>query len=408
MGFLKLFSGKGPEEYERKGDRFFELGEYGAAKLEYETALDKTRKGPGNAVLEERLREKMGKSREALARQHRENAERLTESGDSEGASDLLRLALELTQDAELASGIRQVLEKAQSAPPGEETPSSLPFPEDDDRGNEEWQIDHTEHFTALCGALDDERQEAYHGYGEAFMEGYVALNRGDYGRAAGLLEQALEENPADTMIPLELATAYLNLERYEEAITLAEDFIRDHPDSVHGYYTLCEVLWAEERFDKAWERLLSCPDTIAHSLPILRLKGEALNRSGRHEEADSLYREMLHIHGRDEQTVVSLALTCEALGKTEEALDLYGEIMRQCRACNARINPFVKRKYADISLERGDRSTQILEMYLSLIEEDPAERKHHFRMVEQIYAAEGNDREALRYRHFAESVNAD
>jgi len=61
MGFLKLFSGKGPEEYERKGDRFFELGEYGAAKLEYETALDKTRKGPGNAVLEERLREKMGK-----------------------------------------------------------------------------------------------------------------------------------------------------------------------------------------------------------------------------------------------------------------------------------------------------------------------------------------------------------
>jgi len=408
MGFLNLFSGKSPEEYEGKGDRFLELGEYGAAKLEYETALDKTQRGPGDGASEERLQGKIGKSREALARQHRESAERLAESGDTEGASELLCLALELTRDAELTRDIQQALDRAHGTLSGEQAPPSLPPAGDDDSANEEWQTDDTEYFTALCGALDDERQEAYSGYGEAFMEGYVALNRGEYGRAAGLLERALNENPAGTMIPLELATAYLNLERYEEALALAEDFIRDHPYSVHGYHTLCEVLWAQDRFDEAGERLLSCPDTIADSPPILRLKGEALNRSGRHKEAESLYREMLRSHGRDEQTIVSLAVTCEALGNREEALDLYSEIMRQCRACNTRTNPFVRRKYADISLERGEQSAQILEIYLSLIEEDPAEREHHFRMVERIYAAMGNDREARRYRQFAESMKAD
>ncbi|MBW2674035.1 MAG: hypothetical protein JRD89_11565, partial [Deltaproteobacteria bacterium] len=85
MGFLKLFSGKGPEEYEQKGDRFFKTGEYGAAKLEYETALDKVRKEHSeDAGIEERLREKVVESKEALALQHKENALLLIESGDHE------------------------------------------------------------------------------------------------------------------------------------------------------------------------------------------------------------------------------------------------------------------------------------------------------------------------------------
>jgi tetratricopeptide (TPR) repeat protein len=403
MGFLKLFAGKGPDEYERRGDRLFETGEYGAAKLEYETALDKAQKNSADAALEGRLREKIGKSREALALQHRENAERFRESGDYEGAAELLELALELTQDPEIAAGIEELLDRTRHAFPRDEMP--LPLVGDDEEADGEWREDENEYFTALCGALDDEMQEAYHGYGDAFRTGYVALNRGDYELAVSMLSQALEDTPPDSMVPLELATAYLNLERYEEALALAEQFLLDHPGSVHGYHTLCETLWATERFNDAWERLSSCPEIIADTLPILHLKGESLSRSGRHQEAESLYREMLRSHGRDERTVISLAATCEALGRMDEALDLYGEIMQQSRGRGARINPFVKRKYADISLERGDCSAQILGLYLSLIEEDPAGRENHFRKVEQIYAAMGNEREARRYRSFADRL---
>ena len=70
------------------------------------------------------------------------------------------------------------------------------------------------------------------------------------------------------------------------------------------------------------------------------------------------------------------------------------------------RINPFVKQKYADISMELGDHSSQILEIYLSLVDEDPAGRESHFRKVEQLYTAMGNEREARRYRAFADSLN--
>ncbi|MBN2398411.1 MAG: hypothetical protein JXI32_08515 [Deltaproteobacteria bacterium] len=405
MGFLKLFSGKGPEEYEKKGDRYFEIGEFGAAKLEYETALDKAEKGSGDTDIAGRLRDKITKSREGLARQHRENAERLRESGDNEGASELLALALELTQDPELSAAIEEEMDQARyTAPRGESLSLAVKIEEDTSPITEE-EIDDEEYFFALCGALDDEIRRAYHGYGDTFRAGYVALNRGDYGLAVTLFSQAIEENPPDSFIPIELATAYLNLERYEEGLSLVEGFLGNHPHSVHGYHTLCEVLWADERPDDALDRLLSCPEAIADTPPIMDLKGQSMARAGKNQEAYALYQEMLQSHGRDEKTIMAQAAVCEALGRFDEALELYGEIMEQCRSCRTRVNPFVKQRYADISLEQKDYSTRTLTLYLSLIEENPAGRGYYFRKVEEIYAATGNDREARRYRQFAEAL---
>ena len=114
----------------------------------------------------------------------------------------------------------------------------------------------------------------------------------------------------------------------------------------------------------------------------------------------------LLQSHGWDEHTTLSLAAIYEALGKKEEALELYSEIMEKYTGCGARVAPFIKQKYADISTELGDYSAKILEIYLPLIEEDPAGRENHFRKVEQIYTATGNEREARRYRSFADSLN--
>lgn len=231
-------------------------------------------------------------------------------------------------------------------------------------------------------------------------------MNRGDYDGAVAALSQALEENPPDSLIPPELATAYLNQERYEEALALIEQFLEGHPSSLHGYHTLCETLWAIERFDEARERVLSCPGEIADLPPILHLKGESLSRAGRHQEAEIFYRDLLESRGWDEHIAISLAATYEALGKKEEALGLYSEAMTQCHGCGARVNPFVKQKYADISMEQGDSSSQILEIYLSLIDEDPGRREVYFGKIEEIYTAMGNEREARRYRLFANGLS--
>jgi len=407
VGFLKIFSGKDPEEYERRGDGFFEIMEYGAARLEYETALAKMKKKCSeNTDLESRLREKMIRSSDALALQHKQNGELLRESGDYESASELFHLALELTKDPELAAGLEQLLGKTQNDIAGDDMEVPWVHTPVNKAEVRVWHTQEGEHFTALCGALPDEVRDAYQSYGDTFKTGYVALNQGEYDLAATKLLQALEENPSDSLVPLELATAYLNLERYEDALLLLERFIKNYPRSIHGYQVLCETLWAMKRLDEANDLLFSCPGELAESAPILHLKGESLYRSGRHQDAEAFYLELLQSHGWDEHTALSLAATYEALEKKDAALELYSEIMGKCSSCGARIAPFIKQKYADISTELGDYSVKILEIYLSLIEEDPTGRENHFRKVEQIYTAMGNEREARRYRSFADNLD--
>ncbi|MEA2014983.1 MAG: hypothetical protein U9N38_06750 [Thermodesulfobacteriota bacterium] len=407
MGFLKMFSGRTPEEYEQKGDSFFDAMEYGAARLEYETALDKLRKScPEDTDIENRIREKMTRSTEALALQHKQNGKLLSDSGDYEGASELFHLALELTEDSELAAGIEQLLGRTQNDVGGDNPEMPWFHTTRDKAEGQKLNIQEDEYFTALCGALPDEIQDAYQSYGDAFMTGYVALNRGEYELAFIKLSQALEENQPGSMIPIELATTCLNMKKYEDSLQLLKPFIKDHPASIHGYHVLCETLWAMERFDEADNLLFSCPEDLAGSAPILHLKGESLYRSGRYQEAEAFYLDLLQSHDWDEHTALSLAEIYEAIDKNDEALELYSKIMKKCTARDARIAPFIKQKYADISMELGNHSTRILEIYLSLVNEDPAGRKNHFRKVEQIYTSMGNEREARRYRSFADNLD--
>ena len=77
---------------------------------------------------------------------------------------------------------------------------------------------------------------------------------------------------------------------------------------------------------------------------------------------------------------------------------------MGECRGCGARVDPFIKQRYADLCFDSGDYSTRILELYLSLVHEDPDNRTRYFRNISRIYAALGHEGEAQRYRAFADS----
>ena len=73
MGLLNIFSGKPPQAYEQKGDRLFESGAFGDAKLAYEAGLHKLgKRDPHNSTLKRRLQEKILQSKEALAFQHKQ------------------------------------------------------------------------------------------------------------------------------------------------------------------------------------------------------------------------------------------------------------------------------------------------------------------------------------------------
>jgi tetratricopeptide (TPR) repeat protein len=407
MGFFKFLSGKGPEEIEAKGDGFFDVGEYGAAKLEYEKALDKlTDKSTGKPGDIKRIKEKLVRSKEALAHAHRETALSFIETEYWDEAEERLHLALELTQDTRLRGEIEKMLEEIQEqVSEAARQEFSDVYLEEDETQISKINPEEEEHFVALCSTLSDEERRAYYSYGEAFQKGFVALNQGDFESAGSELSRALQENPEDGgYILLELASAYLNLGRQDEARDLLNDFIEEHPDSLKAYAILCEILWERKDFDRALEILDACPregvDPVAHLL----LWGETLFQAERYQEAENLFRGVLQTRGWEENVARSLARVYEAAGSPERARDLYLEIMSNCQSCRRAVDPMIKRRFADIGYEMGDHTVGILELYLSLIQEDPDNRKDYYRKISRIYASMGNENEAGRFRAFAET----
>ena len=407
MGILKIFSGKDPGEYEQKGDAYFEEQQYGLAKIEYESALSKLeKKSPGDIDFRTRLEKKIIQSKEALAVQHRKTGEELIDAALYEEAEEILRLAMELTEEAGVKVEIEQRLKDIREYFANKEV-DDLPHVDLQERGAEEprYKVKGDDYFGILCGSLPEDIQKAYYTYGDAFRAGYVALNQGDFELAVAQLSQAMEENPwPHSFIPLELATAYLNLSRHDAARSLLEGFIKEHPDSVQAYSLLCEILWEMEEFDQTHTLLDASPPELGDSLPIQLLRGETLFKARRYEEAEALYLDYLRSYDWDENIARSLARTYEALGENESACELYGEIMGECRGCGARVDPFIKQRYADLCLDSGDYSTRILELYLSLVHEDPDNRTQYYRKVSRIYSALGHEEEAQRYRAFADN----
>jgi len=402
-----MFSGKDPEEYEQKGDAFFEEQQYGLAKIEYESALGKLeRRSSGDIDLRDRLKEKVVRTKEALAVQHKQTGEELISAALYEEAEEILRLAVELTEDAGLKAQIELRLKDIREHPDNKEV-DGISYADLHEPGVQEpgHQVKGDDYFGILCGSLPEEIQKAYYSYGDAFRAGYIALNQGNFELAAAKLSQAMEENPLPhSLIPLELATAYLNLSQHDAARSLLEGFIKEHPDSVQAYYLLCEILWEMGEFDETHKLLDAYPAELGDTLPIQLLRGETLFKAGRYEDAESLYFDYLRSYDWDENIARSLARTYEALGENDSACELYGQILGECRSCGARVDPFIKQRYADLCFDSGDYSTRILELYLSLVHEDPGNKTHYYRKISRIYSSLGHEEEADRYRAFADN----
>jgi tetratricopeptide (TPR) repeat protein len=223
MGLLNIFSSKNPENYEIKGDKFVETGAYGKAILEYEHALQRLEKtAPWDDGFRQNLQEKMQSCRESLALEHKKTAEDMLEAGYDEDARQYIQLALELTENSDIIGDLethkREIESRALEGIQIEEPEVEIADPEYD-RDDEAVDGDSDdEYFTALVGTLPEDIQKAYLDYGDAFKKGYAALNLGDFESAATFLSQALEENSdPQNYIPLELATACLNLGKFED-----------------------------------------------------------------------------------------------------------------------------------------------------------------------------------------------
>ena len=406
MKFSRLFTGKPYHEIEKKADALLKNGEFGFAKLEYEKALLKLAKtAPEAPEAKDHLEAKIVKCKDALALEHQEAAENLTDAGLYEEAEDLLQLALELVQNEELAIEIEEQLKglKAHSNS-NDASGMSVSGEGSEDARAFVYRESGEEYFAALINTLPKTEQEIYFGYGDLFKEGYVKLNQGFFEDAVTLLSRALESNSSSVgFIRLELATAHINLGNDSEGCSLLESFLNDFPGILRAYAPLCEIYWQKEEFNEAQRLLTNCPEPLRNSPVIHLLIGETLFHAGRYHDAESHYLEYLDAQSGDEAIALALARTFEALGSKEKALKQYSEIINRCQGCGNRIDPLIKQKYADISLETGDHSIDILELYLGLVQEIPENSTDNYQKISMIYELNGNEDEARRFSSFAE-----
>ena len=291
-------------------------------------------------------------------------------------------------------------LEAIQTTLPNFDMPDQEEEPEDETVDSEQ----DDEHFTALIGTLPEDLQESYRSYPAAFKTGYLALNKGDFEQAAEDLSRAQQEiDDSQSYIPLELATACFNLEKYEEAGRHAETFLQHHPDALPAYQLLCEIHWETKSFDRAESLLASLPEELSESVAGYLLRGETLYHAGKYAEAKAFYREFSKKYEWHEAIARALARTHEALGERTNARYIYGEILNQCRSCHARVDPYLKQKFADLSYESGHKTSEVLELYLSLAQEIPQNATDYYQKISRIYSAQENEVEARRFQLLSE-----
>ncbi len=409
MGLFSLFFGKTPEELEIIGDTFFKENNLGMAKLEYEKALSRHKDSPVRDVnFEDRIKGKIVEVKEGLAVEHIKTGKNLIDAESYEDAEELISLAMELSEDAslhdeaeELLDAIADLAVQQTDLPMTDYNPVNTP---EDEKPN--FYFNREEYFVALCNALPPEEKAAYMGYGEAFIDGYIALNQGDFTAAAEKLLLALEKNPDDkNHIPLELATCYLNMAEFEKARGLLESYLNDFPHSEKAYHVLSETLWHLKEFDEAASLLQSCPRELADTVMINMLKGETELRAGRFKEAEKIYLQYIDSKGKDHTIMRALAKIYELMGKPETARNIYTELMNACTGCGSRADVHLKRGFADTSFKSGVHTTQILDVYLELLQEDPGNAFSYADKISRIYAFMGNDGEARRFKSLMGSM---
>lgn len=413
MGLFDIFSGRSPDSHEQRGDESMKIGAFGDALMEYEKALDKIDKRfPEKAHLKGRINEKHLKARNGLAKTHLENAEIMVKAREFADARDLYQLALELADDSGLKRDIEQSMSVLSGGGPTAPIqtgrhPGNAIEPDDED-WDEDWDEDEAyeeELFSVLLSALPEDLKEAYSNYGNSFVSGYVALNEGDFESAAAYMEDAMAENSGPNLIPLELATALIHLDAYDEAADLLESFVVQNPEQPRAYQLLCEMYWENKDYDRAGRLLSNVPKSIADSKAILILQGENRLQNKEYDAAEAVFKDYEAIHGKDEIVARALAKTHEISGRTQEAKALYAEIINKCLSCATRPDPFLKRRYAELCYQDGETSKNLLDIYIGLAREDPDNRAVYFSRVSSIFFKKGEFGEAERYEALAKQI---
>ena len=152
-------------------------------------------------------------------------------------------------------------------------------------------------------------------------------LNR--YAEAISAAQDGLASNPSSYALHLRLGAAYLASDRYSDAERVFRQLVVAGDPLPTSYVGLAQVLLRTGRAEEAVSELTAAEQKLGSSFLISYFRGLALNRAGRAPEAVSAFEEATQLDPNSSEAHLELGKTELATGRVRDAITELQESLR-------------------------------------------------------------------------------
>ena len=123
---------------------------------------------------------------------------------------------------------------------------------------------------------------------------GLVFLLAKRYDLAVKAFERGLDYEPDDPQIPLLLAQTLLKMDKGEQALTMAEQFLKRQPQGIEGYEVIAKILTTLNREKEITPRLEQAAKIDSKNIALQYALADRYRETGEIEKAEAMYKQLL------------------------------------------------------------------------------------------------------------------
>ena len=315
--FKKLFSSD-PEGLENKADALYADGDYGPAKLAYEKAIAASPEDARAA-----LAEKARRCTNGIARQRIDEAKAYLAQGSIELAEQELEGALEVAVDEALHDEAQALLDGLEAKEAQEQ--ATAPEMTDEER------------VALLMGQWGEAQADEYDGYGDALLDGLLAMHKEQFDDARAQLEAVLVNASEPRYLWLEVGRVRLLADDAPAGKEALQNFLGALQDDEGGETKLAANLALARLAADAgeFEEAMGYFESAVHALPEdyrpYLAMGAFLRDKGHGEEALEVLQTSLELGkkaGTDWRLLEEIGLASELAGKPDEARSFLEQVV--------------------------------------------------------------------------------
>jgi len=399
MGLLKKLFSADPEALEKKADALYAAGDYGPAKLAYEKAIAASPQDV-HAALAERAR----RCSDGIAQHRIEEAKAYLAEGSIDFAQQELEGALEVATDQGLRDEAQALLDGLEGQEAREQAQTA--------------EMTDEERIALLMGQWVESQAEEYDRYGDALLEGLVAMHKEQFDDARARLEAVLAEASEPRYLWLELGRARLLSEDLAAGKAALENFLNALGDDEGGETKLAANLSLARLADESgeFEEAMRYFGDAVHALPEdyrpYLAMGAFLRDKGHGAEALEVLSTSLQLSetaGSDWRLLEELGLASDLVGKAEDARSFLEKVIGFFT--NHQITDFPPSTATTLAklYEADGRLERAADMYRALSEGSDRDRHalYHYQAGRLLHAI-GLQDEARRMLTRAQALSSD